>query len=121
MYDQPDAAALLDIVAELLRETVVPQLSGAVGYQARIAANLVAIATREIRAAPADHARELASLQQLLATDGDLVSLNRELAGRLADGRLSFDSPGVTEHLHRTTMAKIVIDQPTFARLTTVG
>lgn len=117
MHDQPDAAALLDAVSELLRATIVPHLNGAVAYQARIAASLVTIVAREIRASPTADAVEHATLRRLLRTDGDLKALNVELARRLADRSLGIDTPGMVEHLRRTTLAKLAVDQPGFARL----
>ncbi|KQT35312.1 hypothetical protein ASG29_04235 [Sphingomonas sp. Leaf412] len=117
MHDPPDAAALLDIVGDLLRTAIVPELDGALAYQARIAASLVAIAAREIRAAPADDAAEVASLRAILGTDDDLRALNVDLARRLADRSLDIGSPGVADFLRRTTLAKLAVDQPRFPRL----
>ncbi len=117
MRDQPDPAALLAIVAETLHADVIPNLTGPAAYQARIAASLVAMVARELQQGPADDAAETLRLKALLeASDGNLAELNSELAARLRDGRLAIDSPGVAQHLWATTLAKLAVDQPAFAR-----
>lgn len=117
MHDRPNAAELLDIVAEVLRVRIVPQLGGALAYEARIAANLVAIAAREIRAATSDDPIEHAALQKLLGSHGDLRSLNSKFAEQIAAGSITLETPGVLEALWNTTLAKLAVDQPKFPRL----
>ena len=46
---------------------------------------------------------------------GDLAILNRRLADRIADGRLSLVTPGLASHLWRTTLDKLAVDQPGYA------
>ena len=62
-------------------------------------------------------------MRQLLGdmdADADLARLNQGLAERIASGALDASSPGLTEHLWRTTLAKLAVDQPgydTYRRL----
>lgn len=122
MRDRPDAAAILDIVAHTLSETLLPHLRGGDAYQARIAANLVRIVAREMRHAGPDDREELQRLRSLLNhEDGDLLSLNRELATRIASGEIGPDEPSLVDHLWRTTIAKLAVDQPYFPRLKQLG
>ena len=117
MRDRPDAAALLAIVADVLRDQVIPHLDGAAAYQARIAASLVAIVRRGEERGVADDEAELTRLRALLAReDGDLHALNVDLAARLRDGSIALEDAPVAEHLWATTLAKLAVDQPGFAR-----
>lgn len=50
MNDRPTAVELLNVVHEFLKEDVVPRLAGRERFEARVAANVVAIVAREIEA-----------------------------------------------------------------------
>ena len=124
MQDSPDPEDLIQAVAKFLREQAGPALGqageAALGYQARVAANMLDIARRQLLLAPAAAARELTSLQGLLGQDGDLVGLNQELADGIASGAIAPDDPGLAEHLWASTLAKLAVDQPgyeTYRRL----
>jgi hypothetical protein len=116
MRDQPGPVALLKIVGETLQNDVIPNLAGPSAYQARIAASLVAIITRELQRGATDDAAESARLRALGVQGDDLTALNADLAERLRDGRLSLESADVAAHLWETTLAKMAVDQPGFAR-----
>ena len=115
MQDQPNAAELLEIVAQFMREELVPQLSAHSAFNARVAANAVDIVRRELLLAPQANADELNRLRALLDTDGDLESLNRLLCTRIADGTIGLATPGLQAHLWQTTLEKLAIDQPNYA------
>lgn len=115
MQDQPSAAELLEIVAQFMREELVPQLSPHSAFNARVAANAVDIVRRELLLAPRANADELARLRTLLGADGDLESLNRQLCARIASGEIGLQTPGLQAHLWQTTLDKLAIDQPNYA------
>lgn len=115
MQDPPDPPALLAAVARFLREELMPELSGALAFQTRIAANIVDIARRQLELAPPADAAERQRLAALLAQDGDLAALNRELCRRIRAGDLTLDSPGLAAHLWEVTLAKLAVDQPGYA------
>jgi len=120
MNDAPTPAQLLAAVAAFLRDEALPALQGATAYQARVAANMLDIARRQLELAPALEAAELDRLRSLLGTDGDLAALNRLLCERIAAGTVTLATPGLADHLWRTTLAKLAVDQPgydTFRRL----
>ncbi len=119
MLDHPCGPDILDAVARLLREQLVPQLQGSAAFQARVAANAVDLVAREMRQGPAAEAAALARLRTLLqrpeASADDLPALEAELAARLRSGNLATDAPGLQEHLWASTLAKMAIDQPSYA------
>lgn len=115
MQDPPSVAELLEATAAFLREVAVPQLSGHASFHARVAANALDIVKRELELRPAAERAEHARLQELLHTDGSLEDLNALLSTRIAVGELDLQTPGLVEHLWTTTLAKVAIDQPSYA------
>jgi len=115
MQDPPKPADLLAAVARFLREGLMPEISGALAFQTRIAANALDIARRELELAPAADAAEHASLAALLAQKGELADLNRELCRRIRAGEMTLATPGLAAHLWAVTLAKLAVDQPGYA------
>jgi len=115
MQDPPTVTELLEATASFLREVAVPQLSGHASFHARVAANALDIVKRELELRPAAERDEHARLTALLHTDGSLDELNFLLSRRIAAGEVGLQTPGVAEHLWATTLAKVAIDQPTYA------
>ena len=125
MQDAPSPEQLLQAVARYLRDEAGPALArsgdAALAYQAKVAANMLDIAGRQIDKARAEQAAEQARLQDLLGDAGSLEALNQRLAERIASGELAPGQPGLAEHLWLSTLAKLAVDQPgydTYRRLT---
>jgi len=115
MQDPPTVTELLDATAAFLRDVAVPQLSGHASFHARVAANALDLIKRELELRPTAERNEHTRLQSLLHTEGSLDELNALLSRRIAAGDLDLQTPGVAEHLWATTLAKVAIDQPTYA------
>ena len=120
MIDRPSPDELLAAAARFLREEAGPALqrsgagldNAALAYQSRVAANMLDIVRRQAALAPQAEAAEVLRLQHLLGEPGDLATLNRRLAERIADGGLDLATPGLADHLWRTTLDKLAVDQP---------
>ncbi len=114
MQDQPTAEQLLEAVAQFLREQVLPAAQGPLAFHARVAANALDIARRELALAPAAASRERAALAALLHVDPnrDLHELNRLLCERIAGDAMHLQTPGLTDALWRITFDKLAVDQP---------
>jgi hypothetical protein len=115
MQDPPTVAELLESTAAFLREVAVPQLSGHAAFHARVAANALGVVKRELELRPAAERDEHARLTAVLQTQGSIAELNALLARRIADGSVNLQTPGLAAHLWATTLAKVAIDQPTYA------
>jgi len=115
MQDPPTVTELLEATAAFLREVAVPQLTGHASFHARVAANALDIVKRELELRPAAERDEHARLQALLHTEGSTEELNALLSRRIAAGELDLQTPSLAEHLWATTLAKVAIDQPTYA------
>ena len=115
MQDEPKPAEILAAVAAFLKDQVAPQTKGALSFQARVAANALSMMGRQLETAFAAEEKEKARIEALLGRAGTLLELNVELARRIAEGSMDLSTPGLKEHLWRTTMAKLAVDQPTYA------
>ena len=115
MQDKPTPSEVIGAVAVFLKTVVAAQTTGATSFQARVAANALEMMRRQLDLAPAEDAAELARLKVLLGTEGSLAELNVELARRIEAGELDLTTPGLSDHLWATTMAKLAVDQPTYA------
>lgn len=115
MLDQPSGRELVQAVARLLRDTLLPQLPPHAAFQARVAANALDLAAREWQQAPAAQAAAQARLQSLLGHDGPPDALEAELCRRIAEGHLPADDPALLDHLWAGTLDRLAIDQPAYA------
>jgi hypothetical protein len=115
VLDHPRGPALLDAVARLLREVLLPQLQGSAAFQARVAANAVDLAAREMRLGPGADAAAAARLQALLQHGGPADVLEAELALAIRSGAIDDQDPALRAHLWASTLDKLAIDQPAYA------
>lgn len=115
MQDEPRPDEILTAVAAFLKGAATRESGPHIAFQLRVCANAVEICQRNLTLGPPAEAQELARLQALLGTDGDLATLNRELSRRIRDGQMGFETPGLVEHLWPTTMAKLAVDQPNYS------
>ena len=118
MQDQPTPAEIIESVIVFLRDVVPSKLPSREAFDARVAANALELVRRQIALSPpttdADEA-ERNRLVELLGRDGSLEELNRSLCSRIAAGDLGLANRKLMDHLWATTLAKLAIDQPTYA------
>ena len=115
MQDQPTPVELINAVAEFLRADVAPQLSGHAAFKLRVGLNALDLVVRQLTHEASGDAAETQRLSKLLGTSGSLEDLNRLLSARIAGGEMGFQTPGLTDHVWKTTMDKLAIDQPKYA------
>ena len=115
MQDEPRPAELTKAVADFLREDIAPQVAGQNAFKLRVAINMLDLVTQQLTLEAASDAAEKERLRKLLAMEGSLFELNRALADKIAEGEVDLKTPGVAEHLWRTTLDKLAVDQPSYA------
>ena len=115
MQDEPTPEELIKAVADFLRNDIAPAISGHNAFKLRVAINALDLVTRQLALEEGSDAAELAGLSRLLGMQGSLGELNRVLAERIAKGEVDLQTPGLSEHLWQTTMAKLAVDQPNYA------
>jgi hypothetical protein len=89
MQDRPTASELLEAIAQLLEQGVLPATKGPLQHAVRVAGNLCHILEREARLGPAVDARELELLTGALseaAGGRDALALSQALVARLDAG-----------------------------------
>ena len=115
MQDEPTPSELTKAVADFLRNDIAPLISGHNAFKLRVAINALDLVTRQLTLEQGGDAAESARLAALLGTQGSLSELNQALAQRIASGEVDLQTPGLAEHLWRTTMDKLAVDQPNYA------
>lgn len=115
MQDDPTPAELIKAVAQFLRADVMPHLTGHAAFKLRVGANALDLVVRQLTLSQASDAAEHTRLTQILGLQGTLDDLNGDFAQAIAAGEIGLHGPGVAEHLWRTTMEKLAVDQPNYA------
>jgi 3-methyladenine DNA glycosylase AlkD len=113
--NRPTAKDLVEAVREFLETRVMPVMQGQTAFHARVAANVLAIVERELELGPVLDADEHERLRRLLEKEGTQAELNRELCLRIREGMMEYEDPALVEHLRRTTMGRLSIDNPRYA------
>ena len=111
---RPNADELLETVAEFLRHIAENDLTGQAAFHARVAANALAMARREVQQKAAMDAGEVGRLQVLLGHDGSHSELTQELAGRLQAGDSSLDRAQTLKHLRQVVRDKLLLSNPKY-------
>jgi hypothetical protein len=117
MMDQPSMHELVEAVRFFLETKAMPELKGHTAFHARVAANALGIVARELEGGALAAEAETRRLRALLGCDGSLEDLNRILCARIRSGELNISSAAIEEHLERTTLDKVAIDQPNYSGL----
>jgi Domain of unknown function (DUF6285) len=115
MQDEPTPVEILAAVADFLRQSALPQMQEDTVFHMRVSINALELVRRQLELAPQSDAAEQARLRVLLGRDGPLQELNRDLAGRIARGEMTVETPGLLDHLWASTMEKLAVDQPNYA------
>jgi|SRR6516162_1984639 hypothetical protein len=115
MQDEPTPGELTKAVADFLRDDIAPLISGHQAFKLRVAINALDLVTRQLTLEGQSDAAEAARLASLLDIDGALIEQNRALADKIASGEVDLSTPGLADHLWRTTLDKLAVDQPNYA------
>ena len=115
MQDLPSPATLLALVAQFLREDIMPDVVGAKNFQLRVAINALDLSVRQMSDAAQMQGDEVARLAALLGQTCSLDDGTAMLCEKIAAGALTLATPGLADHLWATTMAKLAVDQPNYA------
>ena len=113
--DRPTVDELLEAVEEFLRDHAMPNLPGHLSFHARVAANVVGIARREVAQSEQIEADQLERLIGLLGHDGDLRDLNRELAEKIRNGDIAWNDPALMDHNSKFAIEEIGVDNPRYS------
>ncbi|GGD89855.1 hypothetical protein GCM10011515_06850 [Tsuneonella deserti] len=108
MFDRPSPSLLIAEARRALEGGVAP------GFPQKVVANALGIAQRQLEMGPALEEEERTRLVDLLGPEEDLASLNGRLAVAIRSASIDAEEPALINHLIRTTVAKLEIDQPAY-------
>ena len=109
---KPFATVLLDAAIDYLERELLPTLGGYHRFQCRVTANVLAQVRRELVLAPGQAGAERTRLASLLGHPGERDELSRELAARIRAGDFALDDPALLEHLRRSLLEALRINNP---------
>jgi hypothetical protein len=115
MQDEPTPIELTKAVADFLRNDIAPMITGHNAFKLRVAINALDLVMRQLAQEEGSDAEEADRLAKLLGMRGSLLDQNRALAEKIANGEVDLATPGLSEHLWQTTLAKLAVDQPNYA------
>lgn len=110
--DRPTAAELIQSVREFLEHDVMGATEGRVQFHTRVAANALGMIERELTDGPAYADAERARAAALLGHDGDVRTLEREVAAGIRDGSLDDRLDAVRNHVRATVREKLLVANP---------
>lgn len=114
--DRPTAHELIASAAEHLAVNVRPSLAGHAAFETLIAANLLAIALRELELGPELRAVDERDLARLLGREGPLEELEAALAAQIREGDLDDRRGEVLAVLRASARRRLRIANPEYAR-----
>ncbi|WP_426756187.1 DUF6285 domain-containing protein [Myxococcus sp. Y35] len=106
MRERPDGAELLAIAREVLHKELLPVLPADKAYSARMIANAMGIAERQLRSGGGPQEEERRALSALLGRGGELSALTREFAARIRQGMFD-DSVEARRLLWESTVQRV--------------
>ena len=113
--EMPRIEELLVSVRDFLRGDIMGETRGRTNFLARVAANSVDIARRDLLLGDEHRANETARLRALFSSEDGLQELRWRLVAGLRDGSIPLDLPGLAKHLRATVVNQVAIDQPRYS------
>jgi len=116
-YDRPTKTELVAAVREFMEEKLLPELTGHLGFNTRVAINVLKIIERELELGGDISARAHARLTEILGADTNNLNnheLNVLLSKAINDRKLTYQDTHLTEHLWQTTLDKLSVDNPKY-------
>ena len=114
IHDRPTLTELVASVREYLERDVMA-VAGRVGFHARVAARVLAMAERELALGPAQARAEHARLTELLGADGDIRALTVELARRIRAGEVAPTDRATLDAVRASVRSKLAVANPAYA------
>lgn len=113
MRSRIEAADLVEAAAAFLKEAEA-ELSGRMAFHAKVAANAIAIAVRELRERPGEvEAEALAALLPDIPADERVAAA----CARIRAGSWTAGTPGLLDALEAGVTARLSVDNPRFSTL----
>lgn len=117
MIEGPTREELVKATIGWLNDTSAPVS----GFHRKVAANALGIVAREMDQWPAAEAAAVQRMQAILGREGDYKTLNADLTQALRDGLMDASDLAVFDHLRRTALDMLAVDQPRYRHELSTG
>ena len=116
-YDRPTKSELIVAVREFMEKKLLPESKGQLGFNTRVAVNVLKIVERELELGGEISTQTHNRLIKILKTENSTASnheLNILLAKEISERRLTYQDDQLITHLWQTTLDKLSVDNPKY-------
>tara|TARA_B100000768_G_scaffold170128_1_gene176244 strand:+ start:620 stop:994 length:375 start_codon:yes stop_codon:yes gene_type:complete len=115
MINPPSKEDLIISIIEFLENDVIQELKGQKRFHAHVAKNSLNIVLRQLKLEEVSGEKEKDRLSKILKTDKTIKEMNKILCSRIDNNNIDIDNNELIDHLFKTTMEKLEIDQPNYS------
>ena len=115
MNNPPSKEELIISIINYIENDVISELKGQKRFHAHVAKNSLNIILRQLSLEEENNSKERKRLAKILKIDGDLKELNRILCEKINNDEINIKDNDLIDHLYKTTMEKLSIDQPNYS------
>ena len=115
MNNPPSKEELIISIINFLENDIISELKGQKRFHAHVAKNSLNIVLRQLRLEKENNSKEKKRLKEILKIEGDLKDLNQILCEKINNEEIDINNDELVDHLYKTTMEKLSIDQPNYS------
>ncbi len=115
MNNPPSKEELITSVIEFIENDIIDELVGQKRFHAHVAKNSLQIILRQLKLEEKNNRFEKNRLKEILKIDKDLNELNKILCQKIDTEEIDINDNDLIDHLFKTTMEKLSIDQPNYS------
>ena len=115
MNNPPSKEELITSVIEFIENDIIDELVGQKRFHAHVAKNSLQIILRQLKLEEKNNRFEKNRLKEILKIDKDLNEMNKILCQKIDDEEIDINNNDLIDHLFKTTMEKLSIDQPNYS------
>ena len=115
MNNPPSKEELIISIINFLENDIISELKGQKRFHAHVAKNSLNIVLRQLKLEEENNSKEKKRLKEILKIEGDLKELNQILCEKINNEEIDINNDELIDHLYKTTMEKLSIDQPNYS------
>ena len=115
MNNPPSKEELIISIINFLENDIISELKGQKRFHAHVAKNSLNIVLRQLRLEKENNSKEKKRLKEILKIEGNLKDLNQILCEKINNEEIDINNDELIDHLYKTTMEKLSIDQPNYS------
>jgi ferritin len=115
MNNPPSKEELITSIIKFLEDDVIHELKGQKRFHAHVAKNSLSVILREIQLEESNNKSEKERLEKILKTNDSIKKMNKLLCQNIDNEQIDISDNHLIDHLFKTTMEKLSIDQPSYS------